>query len=382
LSIEYAPQLRRTAHWPRLATAIVIMIAIGSTWLWQGASDDEPVANVGETVVDEPPVVTTEAASQPTEIDTLLSKAARAMDEERYVLPEDNNARFLYREALAIGPENALARAGLRTISDVYVRRADAALSVADPIGASAYLTIAAETDTANPAVAIVNSLLVAQGDRYLVDARLAAAQGDAVRVANLLLMAEQYEHIDSKSINAIREQIKQSARDAQRPERRPEAARIANSAPKEQVSSAVTADAAPATADDADIMAMTGSSSGAIAAGAQSPGTNATDEPQPEAVTTKEPPQPRYRQLQDLGIQKYVPPRFPRSARRRGRSGFVEVAFDVNRDGSTGAIEIIRAVPGEIFDSSAVDAVEQWRFAPQEDRVRALVTLRFAVQP
>ena len=419
LSVDFLPQFSLPDQWLRIAAAAAIVITMGGLWLWQGTSRDESVADVEATVTDELPGVVTEATSSLDEIGALLSSAAQAMSEERYVLPQDNNARLLYRDALALEPANPSALRGLRSISDVYVQRADAALRVGDPLGAAAYLTIAAETDPANPAIAIVNSLLVAQGDRYLADARLAAEDGNAVRAANLLLMAEQYDHIDSNSIDSIREQLEQSVQDEQiaeqplaasvptlatsRPEpgREPAAqqsaegtvaiklptaepdnalatnavadasATIPDSRPRQPDSSAVAADSAPPATSEPDIMALAAPSSGAAAA----------EDPASGTAAVNRSPAPRYRRLQDLGIEKYVAPKYPRSARRRGRSGFVEVAFDVNPDGSTGAIEVVRGEPGEIFNSSAVNAVEQWRFARQREPVRAIVTLRFAVE-
>lgn len=81
---------------------------------------------------------------------------------------------------------------------------------------------------------------------------------------------------------------------------------------------------------------------------------------------------------LDDLGIERFISPVYPRGAMRRGLTGYVEVAFNVDPDGNTSAIEIIRGVPAGTFDKSAAHAVRQWRFAPRQDTVRGNVTLRF----
>ena len=83
---------------------------------------------------------------------------------------------------------------------------------------------------------------------------------------------------------------------------------------------------------------------------------------------------------LEDLGLERFVAPTYPRRARRRGLTGYAEVAFDVDPDGSTNAIEVVRSVPAEIFDDSATKAVRKWRFAPRQDTIRARITLRFAL--
>ena len=83
---------------------------------------------------------------------------------------------------------------------------------------------------------------------------------------------------------------------------------------------------------------------------------------------------------LEDLGLERFIAPTYPRRAQRRGLTGYVEVAFDVTPDGRTDAIEVLGGVPAEIFDKSAADAVRKWRFAPRQDTIRGNVTLRFEI--
>jgi TonB family protein len=91
-------------------------------------------------------------------------------------------------------------------------------------------------------------------------------------------------------------------------------------------------------------------------------------------------PSEPTPVRLEDLGLERFIPPVYPRSAKRRGVTGYVEVAFDVNPNGRTSAIEVIRGMPTGVFEESAVDAVRQWRFAPRQETIRGNVTLRFAI--
>jgi protein TonB len=88
----------------------------------------------------------------------------------------------------------------------------------------------------------------------------------------------------------------------------------------------------------------------------------------------------PTAMRMEDLGIERFVPPTYPRGAQRRGVTGFVDLEFDVNPNGRTSSIEVVRAVPGDVFDKNAAEAVSQWRFAPRDDTVRASVTLRFEI--
>ena len=81
---------------------------------------------------------------------------------------------------------------------------------------------------------------------------------------------------------------------------------------------------------------------------------------------------------LEDLGLERFIAPTYPRRAERRGLSGYVEVAFNINSDGRTDAIEILGGSNAEIFGTSAANAVRKWRFAPRPDTIREAVILRF----
>jgi len=96
--------------------------------------------------------------------------------------------------------------------------------------------------------------------------------------------------------------------------------------------------------------------------------GTKVADEPEKIGFST----------LQDLGIVDYVPPRFPPRAERLGESGFVDVRFQINTDGSTGAIDVLQSEPGTLFDSSARRAVEQWRFPTRDESLTTQLRLTF----
>lgn len=63
------------------------------------------------------------------------------------------------------------------------------------------------------------------------------------------------------------------------------------------------------------------------------------------------------------------VPAQYPRRAELLGISGWVDVHFTVTPDGGTADIEIAAAEPESVFDSSAIKAVEQWKFEPREYR-------------
>jgi TonB family protein len=61
----------------------------------------------------------------------------------------------------------------------------------------------------------------------------------------------------------------------------------------------------------------------------------------------------------------RYVAPKYPRSAERRSQSGWVDLVFTVNVDGSVKNIEVRDSEPGDLFVNAAVKAVEKWEFEP-----------------
>lgn len=73
-------------------------------------------------------------------------------------------------------------------------------------------------------------------------------------------------------------------------------------------------------------------------------------------------------------------PARYPRRARERSITGWVEVLFTVTLSGETGDIEVSRSEPEDIFDEAAVEAVEKWTFEPRLFRGQ-LITQRVGVR-
>ena len=86
------------------------------------------------------------------------------------------------------------------------------------------------------------------------------------------------------------------------------------------------------------------------------------TADPNPsETATTPEP------ESFDLVRISAGPPAYPRSAQRRGQTGWVDLRFTVNADGSTSDVVVVESEPGRVFDRAAIAAVEKWRYEPLE---------------
>ena len=57
--------------------------------------------------------------------------------------------------------------------------------------------------------------------------------------------------------------------------------------------------------------------------------------------------------------------PQYPREAILNGISGWVDVEFTVNTDGSVSDVNVVQAQPVMVFNKSALRAVANWRFTP-----------------
>lgn len=77
------------------------------------------------------------------------------------------------------------------------------------------------------------------------------------------------------------------------------------------------------------------------------------------------------------------VPPEYPRHAQRRGLEGHVELVFLVAPDGrvETDSIQVVEALPGNVFERAARQAVSQWRFEASGQLLRARQRLEFQLR-
>lgn len=60
------------------------------------------------------------------------------------------------------------------------------------------------------------------------------------------------------------------------------------------------------------------------------------------------------------------IEPQYPRQALIQGISGWVEVEFTIEPDGSVSKPRIIASEPSRIFDRNAIRAIYKWKFKPR----------------
>jgi protein TonB len=80
------------------------------------------------------------------------------------------------------------------------------------------------------------------------------------------------------------------------------------------------------------------------------------------------------------------VAPKYPRNAQRRGISGWVDVVFTVDIDGTVSTVTVRDSDPGTTFVDAATNAVEGWEFEPVIEngvavQKRAAVRMMFAIE-
>lgn len=60
------------------------------------------------------------------------------------------------------------------------------------------------------------------------------------------------------------------------------------------------------------------------------------------------------------------VEPQIPRRAAIQGIEGWVRVRFTIRTDGSVTNARVVESRPGRVFNRSALQAIERWRFRPR----------------
>ncbi len=74
---------------------------------------------------------------------------------------------------------------------------------------------------------------------------------------------------------------------------------------------------------------------------------------------------------------QVMVPPTYPNRALNLGIEGYVDVQFSVTAMGSTDNVQVVAAVPENVFDRAALRAVKRWKYLPDEARKASPAVLR-----
>lgn len=298
------------------------------------------------------------AARVQQKVDDVLATAAQRIEEGKLIEPANDNARHYYDLVLGNDPDNAAARAGLTVVASKLVLSARAEMDAGNFDDAGTILMDAKRVDPESVEVAATIDALkaarrgVSETPNRAAQQREAAEKRAADREAAERRAAEQ--KAAEQKAAAERAAEEQAARDqAARDQAAQEQA-----AQAEQQKSEPDPAATPVAAD-----------------------TTAVENAQPEQREVEQ-----IVPVGSLNRTRYVAPKYPRSAERRGISGWVDVIFTVNAEGRVEDIAIRDSDPGDTFVTAAEKAVEKWEFEPVVENgapvsKRAAVRLMFAIE-
>ena len=297
------------------------------------------------------------AALSEQHVDEVLAKANMRLDEGLLVAPSNDNARYYYELALSNDPDNNSARQGLNVVASKLVLQAREQIDAGNFQVADALLADARRLDpSSNELSASTAALQTAREQRTQDVRRVAEQQAAAERAAAEQAAAEQ----------AAAEQaaLEQAAKQESTAEQATAVALVEDAPSADAEPELVAADAEPALTEPVD-------EPQAI-------------EPQPAAAVTPVAQKPV--PVSSLKRNKYVAPKYPRTAQRRSLSGWVDIVFTVDIDGTVSDIDVRDSNPGETFVDAASNAVEQWEFEPVIEngvaiQQRAAVRMMFAIE-
>ena len=333
------------------------------------------------------------AALSTQRVGDVLEKANVRLEEGSLVAPSNDNARYYFELALSNDPGNTAARQGLAVIASKLVLQArtqidaqnfdeaDALLADArrlDP-SSSELITSTAALQTARDQVAQQRAAAAQQAadkraaDKRAADKRAADKRAADKRAADRLAAEQAAAELRAANERATRELVlaEQQAAAANAEPIQEATAADPDAQPEGEILAAANAEPVGADTQAADESSSGGADTAATVAPQQS--RPAVNESAPVAVSS----------LQRI---KYVAPKYPRAAQRRNISGWVDVIFTVDIDGSVTNILIRDSNPGDTFVSSATNAVEAWKFEPIMDngvaiQKRAAVRMMFALE-
>lgn len=328
------------------------------------------------------------AALSSQRVGDVLEKANARLEEGLLIAPSNDNARYYYELALSNDPGNTAARQGLAVIASKLVLQARTQIDAQNFNEADALLADARRLDPSSSELITSTAALQSARDqlaqqRAAADKR-AAEQAAAEQRAADERAAEQAAAEQRAADERAAEQAAAEQRAAEEREIAEQEAAAANAEPVQEAT-AIETDAEPesvtiaaATAEPADADVSTADESSFVDRDAS-------------ATIASQQPLPAGNDMAPVAVSslqriKYVAPKYPRAAQRRNISGWVDIIFTVDIDGSVTNMSVRDSHPGDTFDSSATNAVEDWKFEPVIEngvaiRKRAAVRMMFALE-
>lgn len=314
----------------------------------------------------------------------LLERAGAALARGDWVMPAGSSAADLYRQALEHHPGDAQALLGIDKVIDQVLSSAEQDL-LTQHLDEAQHMTDAARALAPNsPRVAFLSTQISRERERLTrAQARQQAQQQQADALAHQQeLLADARTALTAGKLDDATRAIDVASEGGASPEaidvlrRDLQAARIAarltENAAKPEAPPAPVTETAPSPAQ----------------AQTQTPAAPAAANVVSEAPVTQEESSGAANAIVSAGALErlqYVAPEYPTSAREKGTSGWVQLAFNVESDGSVANIAVLASDPKNVFDQAAIAALRRWRYRPVEKNgkpveQRAQLRIRFAL--
>ncbi len=301
-----------------------------------------------------------------TSAENLLKKANERLQEDKLIAPEGDSAETYILAALAADPANVTAQQARRALGDQALARARQAVDARDFVAADQWL-VHAESLGANVRATQRGLDKARQSNaRTQQQTQLATRLDERISQGRLLAPERDSASYYWRELRAA---------DPQNTRLQPALQSIGAGLLQQAQASLAQGDigAAQAALDEARAL---GFSSGALTAAEQ----------QIVAARERSAFMGNVIDAATLARDKYVAPRYPTAAQRKGIGGWVELEFTVAADGTVKDLAVFRAEPAQAFDEAAIKAVSQWRYRPilRDGRAveqRARLRVRFALQ-
>jgi len=321
-------------------------------------------------------------------IDEVLAQANARLDSGNLIAPSNDNARYYFELALGTDPNNTAARQGLVVVASKLVLRAREQIDQGNFDSADSLLTDARRLDPSSNELAASTAALATARDRRQQEIRAASEQAAADRRAAEQRAADQQaaEQLAAEQRAADQRAAEQLAVEQRAAEERA----AAEQATADQVAAEQAAEEpAETTPDIEQPIAEEANTSVAVAGSGDMIETAEPMQTQQAEVQQQAAPAPVNTNpvaVSSLKRTKYVAPKYPRAAQRRAMSGWVDLMFTVDIDGSVTDIDVRESNPGTTFVNAATNAVEDWEFEPVIEngvaiQKRAAVRMMFAIE-
>jgi TonB family protein len=166
------------------ALAAGLVLIIGGIWFgishFSGGADAPPAPVAA--VADQPAGI----PEKPDPVQAELNLAKQAFDQGRYLEPAGESALDLYRSALALDPNSEAAKAGIRSVADKMLERAEAALTAERLEEAIQNIEIARDIDASHPRLSFLDTQIARERERI----KLSQARDVGNRVKALIAQA------------------------------------------------------------------------------------------------------------------------------------------------------------------------------------------------